>query len=134
MPSQKPKPQLSAHFDPKKFSTYYSLFKTESYTATQENEQQGSIEAEIKVFFRYTKKLNAETEESKVLNWRKLNKIKHTHLASFTRKYFSAPPSSVSSVWLFSEAGNLYKQKRNRLLPKTGKKLLFLRHNFKKLD
>jgi len=43
-----------------------------------------------------------------------------------------APPSPVYSERLFSEAGNLYEQKRNRLLPKAGEKLLFLHHNLKK--
>ena len=47
LPSEKPEPQPSANFDPKKFSTYYSLFKTESNTATQENEQQHSIDEEF---------------------------------------------------------------------------------------
>ena len=44
---EKPKPQPSVNFDPKKFSTYYSLFKIESNTATQEDEQQDSIDEEI---------------------------------------------------------------------------------------
>ena len=76
---KKPKPQLSVNFDPKKLSTYYSLFKIESNTATQEGEQQISIdeelEAEIKGCFA-TKNLNAETEEEKVLNWWNFNKTK----------------------------------------------------------
>ena len=69
LPPEKPKPQLSVNFDPKKFSTYYSLFKIESNTATQDDEQQDSIdeefEAETKGFFA-TENLNAETEEDKV--------------------------------------------------------------------
>ena len=47
MPPEKPKPQHSVNFDPKKFSTYYSLFKIESNIATQEDEQQDSIDKEI---------------------------------------------------------------------------------------
>ena len=35
----KPKLQPSVNFDPKKFSTYYFLFRTESNTATQEDDQ-----------------------------------------------------------------------------------------------
>ena len=56
---------------------------------------------------------------------------KYTHLVRIARRYLSAPPSSVYSERLFSEAGNLYEQKLNRLLPKTGEKLLFLHHNLK---
>ena len=55
LPPEKPKP--SVNFDPKKFSTYHSLFKLESNTSIQEDEQQDSIdeelEAEIKCFFSY---------------------------------------------------------------------------------
>ena len=71
MPLEKPKPQHFLNFDPKKFLTYYSLFKIESRTVTQEDEQQDSIgeeiETEIKDFFA-TENLNAETEENQVLN------------------------------------------------------------------
>ena len=66
MPLEKPKPQHSVNFGPKKFSTYYYLFKVEANTATQEDEQQDSfdqeIETEIKVFFA-TENLNAETKD-----------------------------------------------------------------------
>ena len=41
---EKPKPQHSVNFDPKKFSTNYYLFKVESNTATQEDEQQDSFD------------------------------------------------------------------------------------------
>ena len=57
LPPEKLKPQPSVNFDPKKFPTYYSLFNIKSNTATQEDEQQDSIdeefEAEIKFFFCY---------------------------------------------------------------------------------
>ena len=46
-PSEKPKPLPYANFDPKKFSTYYSLFRTEKNTATKENEQQDYIDKKV---------------------------------------------------------------------------------------
>ena len=73
-----------------------------------------------------------EVKETEVLSWWNLNKKKYTHLARFARRYLVAPPSSVYSERLFSEAGNLYEQKRNRLLPKTDEKLLYLHNNLKK--
>ena len=42
------KPQPSVNFDPKKFSTYYSLFEIDFNTATQEDVQQNTINEEIK--------------------------------------------------------------------------------------
>ena len=48
LPPEKPKPQPSVNFDPKKFSTYFSLFEIKSNTATQEDEQRESIDEEIK--------------------------------------------------------------------------------------
>ena len=45
------------------------------------------------------------------------------HIASFERRYFAALPSSVYSKRLFLKDGNLYEEKRNRLLPKTCDKL-----------
>ena len=53
---EKPKPQLSVNFDPKKISTYYSLFKIKSNKTTQEEEQKDSeIEAGITGVFYYRK-------------------------------------------------------------------------------
>ena len=60
---EKPKPSVT--FDPKKFSTNYSLFKMESNTATQEDKQQDSIDEEIiaeKKGFFSIENLNAKTE------------------------------------------------------------------------
>ena len=80
------------------------MIEIESNTATQEDEQQSSIdegiEAEIKSFFA-TENLNAETEEDNVLNWWKLNRqntlilsglqeniLLHYHLMSILKDYF----------------------------------------------
>ena len=48
-PLEKSKP--SVNFDPKKFSPYYSLFKIESNTATQEDKQLDSVDEEIEAIF-----------------------------------------------------------------------------------
>ena len=70
------------------------MFKIESNTAKQEDEQQDSVdeenEAEIKGYFT-TESLNAETEEDKDLNRLYFNKKKYPHLASFIRKYRTTP-------------------------------------------
>ncbi|XP_023230011.1 zinc finger BED domain-containing protein 6-like [Centruroides sculpturatus] len=50
-------------------------------------------------------------------------------LVKLAAKYLSVPASSVYSERIFSEAGNVYKEKRNILLPKNVEKLIFLHHN-----
>ena len=67
LPPEKQKPQPSVNFDPKKFSTYYCLFKIELYTATQEDEQQDSIDKEIKAVIK-GKNLSVKTEKNNFLN------------------------------------------------------------------
>ena len=111
MPLEKPKPQPFINFDSNKFSTYSSLFKIESNTATQWVEQHDSIneeiEAEIKSIFA-TENLNAETDEDQVLDCGSQTRKKNLHLASFAKKYHAA-----LSERLFSEDGILYEEKRN---------------------
>ncbi|XP_067131335.1 zinc finger BED domain-containing protein 4-like [Centruroides vittatus] len=55
-------------------------------------------------------------------------------LVKLTAKYLSAPASSVYSERLFSEAGNIYKEKKNRFLSKNAEKLIFLHHNLLLID
>jgi hypothetical protein len=55
-------------------------------------------------------------------------------LAKLARKYLATPASSVYSERLFSEYGNIYEEKRSRLLPQTGEKILFLHHNLHRLN
>jgi len=42
------------------------------------------------------------------------------------KKFLSTPASFVYSERLFSEYGNIFEEKRSRLLPKSREKLLFL--------
>lgn len=50
-------------------------------------------------------------------------------LKRMARDFLSAPASSVYSEQLWSEGGNIYDEKRSRLLPENGAKLIFLHHN-----
>ena len=65
----------------------------------------------------------------KYIGWKNIES--YPNLKNLFKKYFSAPPSSVYSERLFSEFGNVYEEKRSRLLPKNSEKLLFLHHNLK---
>ena len=55
-------------------------------------------------------------------------------LRELSRKLLSSPSSSVFSERMFSEYGNIFEEKRNRLLPRSGEKLLFIHHNAAKFS
>jgi hypothetical protein len=61
-------------------------------------------------------------------------KKKFSHLYQLVLKHLAAPTSSVYSERLFSQAGNIYTNKRSRLGPNTSEKLLFLQKNYSKYD
>lgn len=63
------------------------------------------------------------------LMWWKVNAHKYPHLLPIVRQYLSAPPSSVASEQLFSAAGLIYEEHRNRLKGEKAAKLLFIKYN-----
>lgn len=63
--------------------------------------------------------------------WWSKNIKRFPNLAKIAQKYLSAPPSSVASERLFSGAGIVYGDKRNRLAPEKAEMLLFIKNNFK---
>ena len=51
-------------------------------------------------------------------------------LAKLAMKYLSAPPESAPSERLSSSAGDIYDEKRNRLVPDRAEMLLLIKNNF----
>ena len=98
---------------------YYTL-KLKTSANTHESKQQDSVDQEHETDFFWFKKIYL------LKKLKKLNsclggaqaKKKKKNLSRFARRYLSVIPSSVYPERLFSEAGNLYEQKRNHLLPK----------------
>ncbi|CAB3988085.1 zinc finger BED domain-containing 4-like [Paramuricea clavata] len=67
------------------------------------------------------------------LEWWK-NAIQSPLMQELARKLLCTPSSSVFSERMYSEYGNIFKEKRSRLLPKNGESLLFIHHNGRKFQ
>ena len=72
--------------------------------------------------FQFRPEPDRNFDDCAILHLRSLKKV--------AEKFLTSPLSSVYSERLFSEFGNIYEEKRSRLLPETGEKLLF-HHNLK---
>ena len=64
------------------------------------------------------------------LTWWANNQNRFPSLAKLAQKYLRAPPTSVPSERLFSLAGDVYDEKRNRLAPERVETLLFIKSNY----
>ena len=91
----------------------------------------GAVDSLSEIAYEIDKYANSETAErdQDLMKLWKDSALLFPTLAKVARKYLSCPASSVYSERLFSEAGNVYEEKRSRLLPRTGEQLLFLHHN-----
>ena len=61
--------------------------------------------------------------------WWAENKLRFPVLSELAMQYLSPPPISVPSERLFSSAGDIYDEKRNRLDPERAETLLFIKNN-----
>ena len=76
----------------------------------------------------------AVSKDKSPFEWWQAEKEKYPSLYKAALTYLSAPAGSVSSEQLFSDLGNIYEPKRNRLNGDRAEMLLFLHHNIKKLE
>ena len=67
--------------------------------------------------------------DEKPLMWWKMREDQYPLMANLARRYFSIPATSVCSEEIFSVAGNVLSENRNRLLPENVDKLVFLHEN-----
>lgn len=104
-------------------------------TSSPLENQKKIVEAELNAFWRMsvipmtTKVENDRETRTNPLLWWKANCLTFPHLSKQIFKYLCGLPSSVYSERLFSQAGRLYEDDRNRLLPEVADKLLFLKYN-----
>lgn len=112
-------------------------------TAPQQSNLQPSLvsavhEAEVNVYLKEANlkvfKAVGKSDRNDPWIWWKNNRNRFPNLAPHVLKYLSSPASSVYSERVFSEAGNVYEAKRNRLGPDTAGKLTYLKHNLRILD
>ena len=73
--------------------------------------------------------LDVETEKQTPLEFWKKNEGRFPALAQAARSYLCAPPTSVDSERLFSVAGLIIDEKRNRLTAKNAEMLIFAKTN-----
>ena len=67
--------------------------------------------------------------DEKPLMWWKMRKCQYPLMSNLAKRYFCIPATSVRSEEIFSVAGNVLNEKRNRLLPENVDKLVFLHEN-----
>lgn len=79
-------------------------------------------------------KENLLTKNKSPFEWWTGHQPRYPELARLARVFLCAPASTVYSERLFSEAGNVYEEKRNRLLPERAESLVFLHHNLPLLN
>lgn len=76
----------------------------------------------------YLKEPNEPQHSSSLIYWKK-NRTACPILSSLALKYLSSPSSTAASEKLFSQAGNILTESRNRLSPDRLDMLLFLNRN-----
>lgn len=81
---------------------------------------------------RYANEIVRITENFDVIMWWKNNGAKYPRLSKIAINLLSIPASSAASERVFSLAGNIITEKRNRLEPKTVASILFLNSLAKK--
>jgi len=57
-------------------------------------------------------------------------KDRFPRLSILARKYLAPPPTSAASEHLFTTAGDIYDEKRNRLAPERAEAVLFIKKSF----
>ena len=75
---------------------------------------------------------NIERNENLFIWW-KQQESSFPRISQLAKQYLSMPASSVCLERLFLEAGNIFEEKRSRILPRKGEIVLFLHHNLNRI-
>lgn len=96
-----------------------------SRTIEDVHDEKSSAAHELHSYFT----LPVVNRNSDPFEWWSRNSLRYPEMSRLAKVYLCCPASSVYSERLFSEAGNVYETKRNRLLPERAETLVFLHHN-----
>ena len=66
--------------------------------------------------------------------WWNNNQLQYPLLANLAKQYLCSPPTSLPSERLFSGAGILYDERRNKLTAEHAEMLLFIKNNMNLLQ
>lgn len=115
-------------------SKLWQCFDEIALCSTQQDmdnlKNKNSINEELNIYLNFP--LIERTENPAV--WWKNKTNDFPILSKIVKKFLTVPASSVYSERTFSEAGNIYRDSRNRLLPTNAEKLIFLHHNLPLLN
>ena len=112
------------------FQNEYTALLKENCASVSEEINEKDLEQEINMFLSDS----LLKRDCDPLKWWAINSNRFSRLNKFVRKYLCAPPSSVPSERVFSEAGDLYDEKRNRLNPDKAEMILVIRGNLPLLE
>ena len=90
-----------------------------------------------KLFQKYKSDPMARLNDDPLQYWKKLSESNiHVEklLSDIAIQYLTPPPTSVDVERLFSVAGLIVSEKRNRLIPENAEKILFIRENLPKVN
>lgn len=122
-----PGPSDIARISTPTVSLYSSMAAILGSSSDEENDQEFSESSkQLLETFHKEKRIKASDNS---LEWWKRKKYNFPILCILARTYLACPATSVPSEQLFSGAGNIYDEKRTRLLADKAEKLLFLKYN-----
>lgn len=98
---------------------------------TYEDVEKSPVANEIDFYMKTARLVDRTADPYK---WWSANATKYPSLTAFAKIYLSSPGSSVYSERLFSEAGMVYEDKRNRLLSTNAEKIVYIHHNLPLID
>lgn len=93
-----------------------------------------STESPLEEIERYCKERVALSEDFKAIDWWKMNEKCYPRLSKVALQLLSIPASSAAAERVFSLAGNVITEKRNKLGPKSVDSLLFLHSIYKNFN